>query len=210
MSPPITNNPVMAYDANRHRIVVFVTTTTATETWEWDGTSWTKAAPSASPDKRIQPAMVYEPRRQRVMLLGGSFASVSPWEWDGTTWTQTAAGASLQPLPSIANAAAYDLVHDDIVEFGGTAVTSVLSTTNLASFRGADEEVCGSGHDVDGDGRIGCADENCAAACSSCGNGACDGVENDRLCPADCPAPAPICGDAYCAPGEACPADCAL
>jgi hypothetical protein len=43
-----------------------------------------------------------------------------------------------------------------------------------------------------------------------CGNGVCDAGESAETCPADCPAPGPVCGDGLCSDGEAdiCPQDC--
>ena len=94
-------------------------------------------------------------------------------------------------------------------------------------------EACGAGPslDTDGDGLIGCADDDCWAVCSpscpptavscdptapACGDGVCDPGEDCRACPDDCAtgtAACPIgCGDFQCDAGESaatCPGDCA-
>ena len=92
-------------------------------------------------------------------------------------------------------------------------------------------EACMSALDVDHDGEIGCADDECWGMCSSlcpptiatascamdvprCGDATCDGVETCRSCPADCAigTACPVrCGDAYCDTAESmssCPGDC--
>jgi cysteine-rich repeat protein len=205
--PPIMTTPALAYDRHRHRSVLVGYVGQAAETWEWDGSAWTQITTATSPELRIGAALVYNTARQRVVLVGGSDSSSADWEWDGTVWT--VAPTSHVPLPAISIAATYDEARGEIVQFGGELATFASdSTAWLGAYRGPGEEVCGSGVDVDGDGKIGCADEDCAGACALCGDHMCEAPENDRLCPTDCAAVPPICGDAYCAPGETCAADC--
>jgi cysteine-rich repeat protein len=209
ISGVVTGTPAAAYDAGRHRVVVFGGTPNA-ETWEWDGTTWTARPSAARPAAARRPAMVYDRARGRVVLLGGSTSSSIEAEWDGSTWSQTPL-ASIVPLPLADVAAVYDDARAEIVRFGGVdGAGAADGRTWIGSYRGPDDEICGSGQDVDHDGTIGCADADCAGACARCGDGGCDDAENDRLCPVDCPAPTSICGDAYCAPGESvtCTADC--
>ncbi|MEZ4364803.1 MAG: hypothetical protein R2939_00785 [Kofleriaceae bacterium] len=111
---------------------------------------------------------------------------------------------------------------------GMIGVSSDLSVTRLAYVSDAAAEVCTGGFDVDHDGLIGCADDDCWGVCAPtcapplalaevcdpevaeprCGDGTCSGVESCRLCPADCGACTPVCGDHLCDAGEACPGDC--
>jgi cysteine-rich repeat protein len=201
--------PVMAFDQARERIVLFGGAPSS-ETWEWDGVTWTERVSASIPGPFEYPAMVYDRARGRVVLLGGTTASYSQWEWDGANWTQPSI-VSIVPDPEIEVAAAYDEVRSEIVKFGGMGVAPDDNITWLGTYRGPDEEICSSGVDVDRDGKIGCADEDCAVVCVHCGDGTCSSIENDRLCPADCPATPAICGDAYCAPSETvatCAADC--
>ena len=204
ISLPAIAKPRMAYDSIRKRTVLFdgaYGTTSLPQTWEWDGTTWTEAMPDQTPDRDFGAVLVYDADRRRVVLIGGVSQSASEWEWDGTTWRQPTF-AGLAPLGLSDMAAAYDAARSQIVMFGGNAETW------LGAYDSPDEEVCGSGVDLDGDGRIGCADEDCAAACARCGDGTCDAAEDARLCPADCTTEPAVCGDAYCAPAESCTADC--
>ena len=87
----------ITYDAGRQRVVlyggqtgVFPNITVLSDTWEWDGTSWTLRA-SSGPAARVHQSMAFDRVRQRVVLYGG-FTGTSTelrdiWEWDGTTWT---------------------------------------------------------------------------------------------------------------------------
>ena len=95
----------MAYDSNRHRVVLFGGThlgyvsTLLGDTWEWDGTDWTDATPSRSPSSREGHAMVYDVARQRVVLFGGIGAEGrldDVWEWDGREWRGTLSATESQ------------------------------------------------------------------------------------------------------------------
>ena len=62
-------------------------------TWTWDGTTWTKQQPTATPSPRTGAAMVYDPATSQLLLFGGSSHSGTgylgdTWAWNGTTWTQ--------------------------------------------------------------------------------------------------------------------------
>src|SRR5215831_14801005 len=99
MGPVGRIRPAMAYDEARDRVVVFggriqnpppVTELKASDTWEWDGDSWTQVADSG-PSGRSDSAMAYDARRKRVVLFGGWADTADlkdTWEWDGALWTQ--------------------------------------------------------------------------------------------------------------------------
>ena len=75
----------MAYDAERRVTVLF-----GGETCVWDGKSWTRLTPPASPPDRAVHGLAYDPSRQRVVLYGGSRENGrlnDLWEWDGRNWT---------------------------------------------------------------------------------------------------------------------------
>jgi len=201
---PTAFSAEMTYDAALQRILMVgsVVGIGIAHTWQYDGTSWTPLATTETPD-RVGPVAFDDPRAHIVLV--GDGANASTWELDDDTWTQPQ-GASVTPPPTHGAFAVYDVAWSHVLQTGGSP------NIWLASYAGPDEEVCGAGVDMDGDGRVGCDDEDCAAVCARCGNGVCDEVENDRLCPADCAATTAVCGDAYCAPTETvatCPADCA-
>ncbi|MDQ2985552.1 MAG: hypothetical protein M3R13_02365 [Armatimonadota bacterium] len=81
----------MAYDSRRGVIVLFGGG--ATDTWEFDGTSWRQVA-SAGPSLRYFAPMVYDQARGKTVLHGGSSGWIgSPllsdtWEWNGVVWNR--------------------------------------------------------------------------------------------------------------------------
>ncbi|MBL8631845.1 MAG: hypothetical protein JNM40_01385 [Myxococcales bacterium] len=89
----------MAYDENRQVTVVFggeilngAIAQLTNDTWEFDGTKWTKKTPGTPPGNRVFPAMFYDAGRKQVLLFGGDPINADQtkdmWAWDGTNWTQ--------------------------------------------------------------------------------------------------------------------------
>ena len=92
----------MAYDAERGQVVLLIPSPTqnppahGTDTWTWDGTSWTMKRPATIPPARFNHAMAYDASTHTLLLTGG--AAISPggsitgltdsWSWDGLTWTR--------------------------------------------------------------------------------------------------------------------------
>ncbi len=134
VAPAARWNHAMAYDAARQRVLLFggyvpAPKAASSDTWEWDGTSWTQRSPVQSPPARQSHAIAYDAARQRVVLFGGwSDLQMGPpppygsplsdsWEWDGTNWAQP----PLIPGPPArsSHAMAYDAVRQCVVLFGG-------------------------------------------------------------------------------------------
>lgn len=121
-SPSCRIGHAMVYDANRERVVFHSGLDFAngleTDTWEWDGTCWTKVAVTGPPG-RLWHAMAYDAARRRVVLFGGhnlSRALGDTWEWDGNTWTLC---ATTGPSPRNNHAMAYDAARARVILFGG-------------------------------------------------------------------------------------------
>lgn len=112
----------IAYDRRRARIVLFggyrkigQATQRLGDTWEWNGSQWTKLAVHG-PSPRNSAAMTYDEHSHRVILFGGPGPSSETWEWDGRKWTQL----PVKEVPGRFNTVMiYDPVHDGIVRFGG-------------------------------------------------------------------------------------------
>jgi hypothetical protein len=87
-SPSARSRHSMAYDSNRHVVVMFGGGNA--ETWEWDGNNWAQKVPASSPSARDTAAMAYDAKRRVVVLFGGYNCGADPcsdtWEWDGTNW----------------------------------------------------------------------------------------------------------------------------
>jgi hypothetical protein len=82
----------MAYDAATGTIVLFGGKNNSpgflSDTWTWDGSTWTKQAPAAHPPGRFEAAMAYDAAARNVVLFGGRAGST----WVGDTWTWGSSG----------------------------------------------------------------------------------------------------------------------
>jgi len=126
-SPSPRSAHAMAWDAARHRTVLFgglggpPANAYLSDTWEWDGQTWTRHQPAVSPSPRSGHAMAYDATRRRVVLFGGSPSPWNylsdTWEWDGTNWTLLRPAAS--PPPRCEHAMVWDPARQRIVLFGG-------------------------------------------------------------------------------------------
>jgi len=129
----------MCYDSDRRVTVLFGGGTFPNsplspsgffgDTWEFDGTNWTKRLPVNSPGPRKLASLAYDSRRHRSVLFGGSrWDPSSPtqtqltpetWEWDGTNWQQIVT-AHLPPLQydNYPNSTCFDSVRGELLLFG--------------------------------------------------------------------------------------------
>jgi hypothetical protein len=117
----------MAYDPTRHVTVLFGGTSDTggfpsfTDTWEWNGTTWTQRAVSGAPARADAP-LVYDPVRHVMVVFGGSgtFGTLGDtWEYNGSgagSWTQRATSG---PSPRTGHCMAYDALRGVTVLFGG-------------------------------------------------------------------------------------------
>ena len=113
----------MAFDAE-HRVAVMFGGNDSTggtgfksDTWTWDGQSWTPQAPATVPPARSDAAMAYDPVRNKVVMFSGTPGTGLPvsdtWEWDGTNWTLATPATS--PPPTYEGVAAWDPIARRIV-----------------------------------------------------------------------------------------------
>lgn len=93
----------MVYDVAHHQTLLFggqVNGTLQSDTWVYNGVTWTQLHPATSPSARSYAQVAYDPNHQNVVLFGGcsdaacaADAFNDTWIWDGTTWTlQTGLG----------------------------------------------------------------------------------------------------------------------
>lgn len=81
----------MSYDAATSTAVLFggvsvKTGRDADGTWTWDGSTWAKHAPAASPATGVNPAMTYDAATGTVVLFGG-YNGRGPSAYHHGTWT---------------------------------------------------------------------------------------------------------------------------
>jgi len=89
------------------------------ETWEWDGSSWTLAAPSGlaadeAPSPDGAPAAVYDEALTRMLVIQPS----GVWAWDGERWTLRPT-APADPGDRLGPILVTDPVDGRVVLFGG-------------------------------------------------------------------------------------------
>jgi hypothetical protein len=128
------HGPAVAYDAVRQRVVLFGGFSTQgqslSDTWEWDGATWTQRLAALSPTARFGHVMAYDAVHQRVVLFGGEDAnglSSETWEWDGTAWLQKLPASS--PPARQGFAMASDFARQRLVLFGGADANGHTSET---------------------------------------------------------------------------------
>jgi hypothetical protein len=77
--------------------------------WSWNGTTWTKLSPVASPGGSDDDSMAYDPATGTVLLFRGGCCNPGlgqTWSWNGTTWARLTPPAS--PPLSDGSSMAYD------------------------------------------------------------------------------------------------------
>ncbi|HEX5414276.1 MAG TPA: kelch repeat-containing protein [Chloroflexota bacterium] len=149
-SPPARTFPGMAFDAAQGNVVLFggCCGTAAlcgpdpgelSDTWIWDGTTWTQRFPSRGPQPgpRQRAGVAYLASTSTVVMYGGLTCLNSDsdtWTWDGTTWTLAARG-----LPPGLNGPTMDEQSTCAVDalFGGAAGTGGHNKNNTWIWDGA-------------------------------------------------------------------------
>ena len=97
--PPARSGAAMAYDAAHHQVVMFGGATgyggtELSDTWTWDGSSWTEQHPAVNPGARQDATMAFDAAHNEVVLYGGSEYRPpagsglvnDTWAWDGSNW----------------------------------------------------------------------------------------------------------------------------
>jgi len=105
----------MAYDPNTGTVVMFGGSTQAgtnpTDTWTWDGVTWTQQSPATSPAGGG--GMAADQAGNVVLFNGGTSTT---WVWNGTTWLQQfPATTPSAPNPGMA----FDTDLNEVVLYGG-------------------------------------------------------------------------------------------
>jgi hypothetical protein len=116
----------MVYDSTRQRVVLFgghglVTNDELNDTWEWDGTQWTKIDTAVSPPVIQACGLAFDSTRNVVVMFGGTDGgteSDDTWEYNGSTWTQITPVAS--PSARTDMAMAYDVARQLVIMHGGS------------------------------------------------------------------------------------------
>jgi Galactose oxidase, central domain len=99
------------------------------DTWTWNGSTWTKMSPAASPPPRYLHGMAFDAATGQVVVFGGvgvdGFLG-DTWVWNGVTWAQFTGN---NPSPRGSPMMTYDAARQQVVLFGGADTTGVLGDT---------------------------------------------------------------------------------
>lgn len=113
----------LAYDAQREVTVLFGGQgehALLSDTWEWNGSSWTQRLTDAPPARRHH-TLAYDAVNHVTVLFGGGTFDIplrDTWTWDGSQWS---AAASDGPAARFGHVMAFDEARHVVVLFGGTA-----------------------------------------------------------------------------------------
>jgi len=149
-SPPARNAGAMVYDAATHTMVLFGGCcdpshgdVTYSDTWTFNGTTWTQQHPAHVPDGRDLQSMAYDAAHSQVVMFGGyagnSYVCSSTssslcndtWTWNGSDWTQQTPSSS--PCPREYQVMDYDGGSGNTVMFGGYNTNPLSSGCSSAS-----------------------------------------------------------------------------
>jgi hypothetical protein len=229
-SPPIAALGFATYDSRRQRVVVFGGTNVLVHPWEWNGATWVEKTPATAPYPLNTALLEFDPVLGKTVAVDRQSTGnvYTTWTWDGTDWDIVDVATPVL----VARGAAYHVARRELVARGSLGASflddgfvqrdAVFVLRYESTTQG---ESCRLGIDRDGDGKLACADSDCAGYCEPacaahgmctsspprCGDGACSSLESCYLCPADCGACPVLCGDLVCQSGEtasACPGDC--
>jgi len=127
--------PALVFDPIRSEVVLCgsASSSAPSQTWIWDGTTWTKKSTPTTPWGRPNTRAVWHPERKSVVLYGGGQAGSTSstlgdlWEWNGQRWTQL---ANIAP-PGVRSD--HQIVYDDarecLVVHGGRRHNDWLTDT---------------------------------------------------------------------------------
>lgn len=126
-----------AYDRRRDRVVVnggVITTKGLQDTWEWDGTAWSRYAGAVQPPGRFAHAMAFDEQRGVTLLFGGMTEMgtagqllADTWLFTGTAWIQMQPASS--PTARHGHCMCFDRKRGRIVLVGGHSAAGLLGDT---------------------------------------------------------------------------------
>ena len=129
--PPARGNANVAYDPDRHQIVLFggIAQERLADTWVYDiaGNAWNEMTPEISPPPRSDAGMTYDAANGKVILFSGYGLEDSrdnyddTWAYDpGTnTWVEMQPASS--PPVMYGQAMVYDSAYHQVLQWGGHA-----------------------------------------------------------------------------------------
>ena len=144
LSPTARTFASMAYDSTRHETLLFGgvdasssgVQTPLSDTWAWNGTSWTEKTTAAAPPATVNTASCFDRAHGDWVLLDGKVATsnMDTWLWNGTTWSK--ATTTTAPPGRELFYFAYDEGRNVCVLFGGYDTGAAVEMADTWSWNG--------------------------------------------------------------------------
>ncbi|MFH1688343.1 MAG: S8 family serine peptidase [bacterium] len=118
--PAARSSHAMTYDPIHKVTVLYGGLPGSTETWAYDGTSWSQLSTVDDPGSRNGHAMTFHETLGEILVYGGNSSSNTGlwgYDWDNSTWVEIAAG---DPGTRSELAMVYHAIYRQLVIFGGT------------------------------------------------------------------------------------------
>jgi len=158
------------------------------ESWEYDGTSWSKLVFPIFPPVGESPTLIDDPIGARLLLIGGRGTHFDMWQmqWRSGSPEEDCSTVGDEDGDGVADCDDPDCLRD---ECGANGLRCTSSGTCTCP-GGSTETRCGDSFDDDCDGLVDCADPDCAAV-GVCGAEAdcTDGTDDDSDGVTDCADP---------------------
>lgn len=132
-SPSPRESAAMAYDPATHAVVLyggryvdggavhcddFGKIFCSTDTWSWDGNTWTELHPATAPDMGVS-TLAFDYAAERLILYGFNFGKYETWVWDGTAWSGFSGQAGTPQPGRIKPEMTFDPTSGHVAAFGG-------------------------------------------------------------------------------------------
>ena len=115
--------PSLCFDQDTNNLILFGGSsgyqgTDLADTWQWDGSNWTKLTPAAFPPARAAATMDYVPAAHGLVLFGSDHGATDTWLYSSGNWSQLHPTAN--PSGRGYAVSAYDPVDQtELIGFGG-------------------------------------------------------------------------------------------
>jgi hypothetical protein len=123
VSPPVLDGAIFVYDPVRKVTILYgpqrrpLGTPTVTDTWTWDGQTWSKVTVGSAPSLWTSTG-AFDQARGVLVVFGVQFGgSPETWTWDGSRWTQRKPATS--PPARSGESMGFDPVSRRVLLFGG-------------------------------------------------------------------------------------------
>ena len=143
-SPTPRHDASLGYDPASRRLILFGGSTQfnggpmKSNTWAWNGSSWSKLAPKTSPPSLAASALAWDSSSDQLILFGGDSSSDyqandETWLWTGSTWNLLSPQTS--PAGRWRAAMSMDTGDKQLVLFGGYG-TDLVDLSDTWSWNG--------------------------------------------------------------------------